>query len=82
MDGLKQKETRILTLIREWRLVFSMDHDLKNEEYSKWSSKSGTVLVLFSMPYKIEHIKHKAMGITNMEKWHRSWKERKMWHIV
>lgn len=52
--------------------VFSMDQDQKNEEYSKWNSKSGTVLILFSMSYKIEYIKHKAMGITNMEKWHRS----------
>lgn len=48
--------------------VFSMDQDQKNEEYSKWNSKSGTVLILFSMSYKIEYIKHKAMGITNMEK--------------
>lgn len=34
------------------------------------------------LPYKMEHINHEAMRITNMEKRYRSLKERKIWHMV
>lgn len=46
----------------------------KNEAYSKWNSKSETVLILFSVSLH----KNKAMGINNMGKWQRHLEETKI----